>query len=431
MKKCIGIRKEDKNKWECRVPIVPEDAKILKDTHGIDIVLEQFDRRAFTEKEFIDAGASLNPGYIDCPIIMAVKEVPLSIIHPDKAYLFFAHVIKGQKYNMPLLKKFIERKATLIDYECIVDDKCRRLVFFGRYAGLAGMIDTLSGLGLRLKARGIESPFLHIAPSFNYKDLEEAKAAVKKLADEIAQIGLPAGLTPFIIGFTGYGNVSKGAQEIFDLLPHETIKPEDLAGFQNFDNKKIYKVVFEEKHLVEPVDQSDKFELFDYYNHPEKYKSRFSDYLPRLSVLINAIYWDQKFPRLITKEYLKQNIKDLKLIIVGDISCDINGSIEFTVKSTEADNPAFIYNPFDDIIIDGFEGEGIADIAIDNLPAELPRDASVGFSHSLMPFIPGLAEADMTKSFEDVNLPAEIKRAVIVYKGDLTPGYKYLEKYLN
>ncbi|MFH1196946.1 MAG: bifunctional lysine ketoglutarate reductase /saccharopine dehydrogenase family protein [bacterium] len=430
MQKYIGIRKEDKNKWERRVPLVPEDVKELKNKFGIEVILEPFERRAFTEKEFTDAGASFSEKYFEAPLVMAVKEIPIESIHPERAYIFFSHVIKGQRYNMPMLRKLLEQKCTLIDYECIVDDKKRRLVFYGRYAGLAGMIDTLSGLGKRLLVKGIETPFMHINPAYMYSDLDEAKSAVEKLAQEIKEFGLPADLTPLIIGFAGYGNVSKGAWEIFDILPHEVVQPDDLYKLKSDEGKKIYKVVFEEKHLVEPIDGSQHFEIGDYFNYPEKYKSKFTNYLPALSVLVNAIYWNEKYPRLITKEYLKEHHHEIKLIIVGDISCDINGSIEFTEKSTEADNPSFIYNPVDGSHADGFEGEGIANIAIDNLPAELPRDASIGFSKSLMPFIPGILDADFEKSFDEVNLPEEIKRAVIVYRGELTPDYKYLEKYL-
>jgi alpha-aminoadipic semialdehyde synthase len=148
-------------------------------------------------------------------------------------------------------------------------------------------------------------------------------------------------------------------------------------------------------------------------------------------MLVNAIYWHDLCPRLVTKEYLKNNIGSFKLDLISDISIDINGSIEFSVKATTPDNPAFVYNPLTDKITDGFDGEGVANITIDNLPTELPLDSSVSFSESLFPFVPEIMNSDFSLTYENINLPEEIKRALILHNGELTPSYKYLEKYLE
>lgn len=430
MTKTIGLRREDKNIWEKRVALIPDHIKQLKNDFGIETVVQPFAERAFSDQEFADAGATINEDLSECPIIIAVKEVPIKKLYADKTYLFFSHTIKGQAYNMPLLQKNLDLKCTLIDYELIRNDQGQRLVFFGKFAGLAGMIDGLNGLGRRLKYLGYETPFLNIKQAYQYKDLDEAKDEISRAGKEIKEKGLPVGLDPLTFGFTGYGNVSQGAQEIFDLLPYEEITPDELKTLPSSNNKVLYKTIFKEVDMFEPKEASANFELHDYFKNPEKYKSKFDQYLGHLDVMVNAIYWHDKCPRLVTKDYVKANFDNLKLKLVTDITCDIDGAVEFTVKATEPDNPAFVYNPKDDTITDGYEGEGIADLTIDNLPTELPRNASIAFSNSLYPFVKGIVEAEMPDNFEDCTFPEEIKRAVIVYKGELTPEFSYLKNYL-
>jgi alpha-aminoadipic semialdehyde synthase len=430
MKKIIAIRREDKNIWERRVPIIPIDCKKLLKEYGINVIVQPFKRRAFSDSDFEKAGAVLEEDLSESPVILGVKEIPIELLLPEKIYLFFSHTIKGQSYNMPLLQKLIDLKCTLIDYEKIEDEEGRRLVAFGRFAGLAGMIDALYGFGQRLKSKNIETPFLKLKPAYEYEHTEDSKNAVKKIAEEINKNGLPEEFSPYVFGFAGYGKVSKGAQEIFDLLPYREISPDELKNINKSENKKLLKVVFEEKHLVKPKDSSQMFELQDYYKHPEKYISKFEEYLPYLSVLVNAIYWDTPYPKLVTKEFLKYNYKNLRLQVICDITCDIEGSIEITSNSTESDNPAYVYNPADGTTNDGYIGEGIVDIAVDNLPTELFVDSSIAFSHALTPFIPSLVNSELTPDFNDYKLTPELKRAVIVYQGRLTPDFEYLRKYL-
>ena len=171
----------------------------------------------------------------------------------------------------------------------------------------------------------------------------------------------------------------------------------------------------------------------NYYIHPQYYRSKFDQYLYHLTVLVNAIYWDERYPRLVTKASLKQRYKkssNQKLLLITDISCDINGAVEITEKTTDPENPSYIYNPLTDQVQDGFRGLGIANIAIDNLPAELPRDSSQAFSSALWAMIPEILEADWKVPFKEFNLPPEIKNAIIVYNGELTPSFEYLKEYL-
>lgn len=436
MKKKIGIRYEDKYVMERRVPLVPAHLKKLIADEGLEFAVETSAKRVFTDEEYEAVGATVTDDLGDCPVIFGVKEIPIERLEPDKTYIFFSHVIKGQTHNMPMLKRLIDLNCTLIDYERVVDEMGKRLIFFGRYAGLAGMINSLWSLGQRLEEFGVMTPFLDIAQTHNYHSLDEARKVVSKVGQKILEKGLPAELKPLVIGFTGYGNVSQGAQEIASLLPIKEILPDELLSLHKhprLPDNVVYKVVFKEEHIVQPKNPEDHFELYDYYQHPEKYVSQFEKYLPHLSVLVNCIYWDPRYPRLLTKDYVEQLFKDgqPKLTVVGDITCDPDGSIEITHRGTEIENPVFVYNPFTRQPTDGFKGEGLLDMAVDILPSELPRDASRFFSEVLWRYVGPIAHADMEQPFNKLELPGPIKKAVILYKGGFTPDYEYLKKYIS
>ena len=431
----IGIRREDKNEWEARVPLIPSDVKKLV-SNGIEVFLQPSKIRVFSDQEYIDVGAIISEDLSSCSVILAVKEIPINFIEKGKTYVFFSHTIKGQDYNMPLLQKMIDKKTQLIDYERIINEKGQRLIFFGKHAGLAGMIDSIWALGKRLEYEGIQTPFSKIRKTFEYRGLENAKKQIAKIADEIIRVGIPKEMRPLVCGFSGYGNVSRGAREIFDIFPHKEISPHELLSNKDlFDESKhvLYKVIFKESDLVEPRSTNDKFELQDYYDNPGRYKSKFENYLPQLSMLMNCIYWDTQYPRLITLDYLKKawlKSGKQKLKIIGDISCDIDGAIQCTVKSTEPGNPVYVYNPLGASVNDGVEGAGLVIMAVENLPCELAEEASKSFSKVLVDFIPDIIKADYNDSFENLKLPSELRKGMILHRGELTSEYKYLEKYL-
>ncbi|HEY66899.1 MAG TPA: hypothetical protein G4N97_01335 [Thermoflexia bacterium] len=435
MSVCIGIRREDKSIWERRVPIIPQHVRQLQEEYGIEVWVQPSEIRVFRDEEFAQAGARVEEDISPCPVVFAVKEIPAHFFQPGHTYVFFAHVIKGQPYNMPMLRRMLELGCQLIDYEKVTDERGRRLIFFGRHAGLAGMIDTLWALGQRLNLEGIPNPFSDLCQTYHYGSLAEAKAAVLALGERIAREGLPEQITPLICGFAGYGNVFRGANEIIELLPVREIQPHEVATValsSDYARDVIYKVVFKEEHTVEPISPEHRFDLQDYYDHPEKYRSCFHTYLPYLTVIVNCVYWEAKYPRLVTKADLKRLYRGPeppRLRVIGDISCDIEGAMECTVKCTEPGDPVFVYDPFEDRAIDGFEGQGPVVLAVDILPSELPRDASEYFSGVLMKYVPAIAQADYAAPFEELALPPEIKRAVIVHQGELTPNYRYLEEH--
>ena len=432
----IGIRHEDKYAPERRTPLVPVDVRSLTSESGIPFLVESSSKRIFTHDEFAAAGATVTGDLSGCDIIMGVKEMPVGYFHSGKAYVYFSHVIKGQPQNMPMLRDLMDAGATLIDYECILDEKDRRLIFFGRHAGIAGMINTLWTIGRRLKALGTPNPFEKIRQAKTYDSLEEAKSDIRAAGEELLLRGLPEGAGPLLVAVTGDGNVAQGALEIMDLLPVERIPAGRLARDnsreQFADNRKLYLV-----NLV-PADYmvhrgGKPFDLADYIAHPEDYESRFEHFLEPVDVLVNGIYWDERYPRLVTRKWLRdretQGLR--RLGVVGDITCDPDGSVECTVKATGIEDPVFVYDPATGDHVMGFDGPGVAVMAVDILPSELPRESSEHFSRLLKPWMPALARADFSASFTALELPPELKRAVIVHNGRLTPPYAYLEEYLR
>ncbi len=434
MQGTIGIRCEDKDRTERRVALTPLHVRKLIADHGYRVIVQPAENRIFTEDMYRDAGAEINDDLRECNIIFGVKEVPIASIVPGVAHIFFSHTIKAQAYNMPMLKAFLDTRSTLIDYELIVSETGKRTVFFGKFAGYAGMIDSLWAWGQRLALEGIDTPLSALRQAKEYESLEAAKQAIREAGEQVRRQGLPAEAGPLICGFTGRGNVARGAQEIFDLLPVEEIAPSDLARVAEqgeLSRNKIYKVVFNKSDWLRRKDGSGEFDDADFKANPGAYESYFTDYLPHLSMVINGIFWLPGQPRLITREDIRRlyaGSDQPRLRVIGDITCDIDGSVEITVKATSADNPVFVYETVSGAIRDGFAGRGPVVMAVDKLPTELPREASQFFGDALLPYVPSLATADFTKAYEELSLREDLRRAVIAHKGRLTPRFAGLEQ---
>ncbi len=436
MKKLL-IRAEDKNRWERRAPIVPDDLSRIIQSTGVTAFVEHSEKRFFKECQYNAAGAKTCIGIDQGDIILGVKEIPVEKIVGGKTYLFFSHTTKGQKNNMVLLQKIIDSGSTLIDYEKITDKDGRRLIYFGPFAGDAGAIDILSLMGEHWDDKGITTALSSIKRAHAYDSVEVAKKHVTDIGEKIREDGFPGQLSPFTIGILGYGNVSTGAQRIFDCLPTKRIAASDLSAFiesGSADRHTVYVTVFKENDLVCPKAQKERFDLQTYYDNPDRYESRFEQFLPYLTLLVNAVYWEARYPRFVTWAGLKKLVETsqaVKLSGIADISCDISGAVECNVKSTDSDMPAYRVDPVTKTISDGHIGDGIVMLSVDNLPCELPNDASTFFSNQLEPFVPSLLKADYESSLDASGLPPEIKKAVIVYNGKLTPTYEYLNKHLS
>ena len=426
----VGVRREDKNKWERRVPLTPSDLHAISRDHGLDIFVQPSPIRIFPDAAYSGLGIEMSEDLSSAGLIVAVKEIPMDLLREGQAYICFSHTAKGQDYNMPNLRRMMELGCSLVDYEKIADDDGRRLIFFSIHAGYAGMIESLRTLGLRLQAQGRPTPLADLRQPWQYGDLGAAETGIRDIGDRLGAAG--AGDGPLVIGIAGYGNVSNGAQAVLEWLPHKTIDVADLPRAAEIaGDSPLAVVVFRESDMVEPV-AGGRFKLQDYYDNPERYTGCFAKHLPHLDMLVNTIYWEERYPRLVTRDWVAGAFAggaEPRLKVVGDISCDIEGSIETTVKATSPDEPNFVFGP-DGSIVDGVEGRGLVMMTVDNLPCELPKESSEHFSRVLRDMVQHLARADWKADFKDLELPTHLERAVILHRGELTPAYGYMAQYL-
>ncbi len=428
----VGILKEIKLQ-ERRTPLTPTDVLWLR-RRGIQIEVQSSRERAFRDKEYERAGARVVEKFNKATLLIGVKEPRPNNLYPNKIYMVFSHTIKGSKKNMPLLLACLQKGITLVDYEKIEDAEGKRLVYFGKFAGICGAIDTLSLLGKRLAFQGIDNPFLFVNEARLYKSLHKAKSAVAKVARKIRRKGLQRRIVPFIIGITGHGNVSRGVQEIIDILKPVEIHPKDMMRFvkdnRNLTNK-VCKIVFDREEKLQSKNRSG-FYFEEYLKHPKRFESNMGMYLPHVNVLFNTSYWDRRFPRLVTKEMIyKMSKKPSRLVFIADLACDVNGGIELTYKTTSVDNPTYTYDPVTKKYTDGFEGRGISILSRDNLPSELPKESSQDFSKLIREYVYQIALHGALDLTNHIALPREVRNAVIIQDHKLTKAYKYLRKSLE
>ncbi|MCK4532776.1 hypothetical protein KAU39_03235 [bacterium] len=428
----IGILKETKA-GERRAPLTPTDVEWLI-KRGISVEVECSLIRVFKDKEYEKKGAKVLTKFKKATLLLGIKEPQVRDLYKDKIYMIFSHTIKGQPENMPLLNACLEKKITLIDYEKIIDLYGKRLVYFGRFAGICGALNSLYYLGKKLEWKGIDNPFSSLKQACKYSSLKSVKQAVKEVGYQIKTQGFEKELTPFIIGITGHGNVSLGAQEIFDLLNPAEIHPKNILKFVQHQKKirnKLYKIIFFREEKFRPKNGKG-FYFEEYLQNPAKFESNLDVYLPYINMLIHTSYWDRRYPRIITKKMIHKltGKEPFRLDFVGDISCDINGSIELTRKATTTDNPTFTYDFNRRKYVDSYKSEGITILAQDNLPSELPRDASGEFSSLIREYVYQLAAHGIKDVTNHIALPKEIRGAVISQNGKIQKEFTYLKKYI-
>ncbi|CAL1408934.1 unnamed protein product [Linum trigynum] len=438
----IGILAESVNKWERRAPLTPAHcARLLHggDANGVArIIVQPSTRRIHHDAMYEEVGCQISEDLSQCGLIVGIKQPKLEMILPDRAYAFFSHTHKAQKENMPLLDKVLAERVTLYDYELIVKPETgKRKLAFGNYAGRAGLVDFLHGLGQRYLSLGYSTPFLSLGASYMYSSLAAAKAAVISVGEEISSLGLPSGICPLVFIFTGSGNVSQGAQEIFRLLPHTFVEPSKLPELFSLAKDvpssikttkrffKVYGCVVTSQDMVQHIDSSKPFDKADYYAHPEHYKPIFHERIaPYASVIVNCMYWEKRFHRLLSTQQLQDLMrKQCPLVGIADITCDINGSLEFVNQTTTIDSPFFRYDPENDSYHHDMEGSGVICSSVDILPTEFAKEASQHFGNILSQFVRSLA---YTTNIQ--NLPADLRRACIAHGGKLTSLYEYIPR---
>lgn len=438
----LAIRRETINVWERRAPLSPSHVrKLVKE--GIKVIVQPSNRRAYNMQEYAKVGAVIQEDMSEASLVIGVKAVPIDLLIPDKTYAFFSHTIKAQEANMPLLDAILEKKIRLIDYERMVDDKGQRVVAFGVYAGVAGMLNILHGLGLRLLALGHHTPFMYIGPSHNYRNTEQARQAVRDAGYEIALDRMPKSLGPLVFVFTGSGNVSQGAQQVFQEFPHEYIEPEHLPKVaENGATNKLYIcVVSRDDHYVRK--DGGKFNAEEFEQYPSRYASTFATKIaPYASVIINGIYWAPEAPRLITIPEAKNLLQPTsfpwipsskgcpqlphRLLALCDISADPGGSIEFMNECTTIDKPFCLYDADQNKETDSFAGNGVLICSIDNMPAQIPKEATDFFGSLLYPYLREMLKSNATTPFEDFDTTPVVKNAVIASNGKLTENHEYI-----
>jgi alanine dehydrogenase len=397
----IGIIKEGKNPPDKRVALSPSQCEyILNNYPDVEVFVQASNIRKFKDEEYQKLGVAVVDSVEDCDILIGVKEVPIDQLIPNKKYLFFSHTFKEQPYNRQLLKALLDKNIQLIDWEVIKDTKGRRLIAFGRYAGIVGCYNAFL-------AYGKKSGAYNLKPAHQCDDRADMEA-------QLVNVKLP---NNFKIVITGHGRVGGGAMEIIAKLNlKEVDSPEFLV--QDFNEPVFTQLAVDEYNAK--ADGSN-FSKSEFYKDPSSFVSTFNQYASIADMYIACHYWDSEAPFIFTREDAKA--KDWNIQIVADISCDIDCAIASTLRPSTIAEPYYGYNPTTESE-DDFMKEGVIGVmAVDNLPCELPLDASVDFGEM---FLEHVLEPLTGNDPDDI-----IGRASETLNGELTEHFAYLGDYVE
>ncbi len=397
----IGIIREGKVPPDSRVPLTPEQCGYLLEKYPVEIIVQPSPNRCYQDEEYKNAGIALQEDLSDCQVLMGVKEVPIKQLVSDKIYFFFSHTIKEQHYNRALLQSIVEKNIQLLDYEVLRDEEGKRVIAFGRFAGMVGAHNGVMAYGMRTGA-------FRLPRMKDCRDYAEAVAIYKRTT-----------FSPFKVVLTGTGRVANGAADVLRDMGIEQVSKEEFLGM-SFD-----KPVFTQLECIDYAARKDgsPFEKQDFYQHPEKFKSIFKPFTEAADIMINGIYWDNRAPAFFTKEDMKQ--ADFRIKTIADVTCDIApvSSIPSTLFASTIADPIFGYNVNKEQQTEPFQ-EGVVDMmTIDNLPNELPRDASKAFGEQ---FIAHVIEELLEREHSNM-----IEKATVAINKDLGKHFEYLRDYLN
>lgn len=395
----IGLIKEQKIPVDKRVPLTPAQcAEAMEAFPELEIVVQSSEIRCFKDIDYTEAGVKVVKDLSDCDVLMGVKEVPKKQLIENKTYFFFSHTIKEQPYNRDLLKTIIKKNIRLIDYEVLTDTNGKRIIAFGRYAGIVGAYNGIWTFGQRYN-------LFNIRRAHRCFDLEDLKR-------EFSKVKLPA----IKIALTGGGRVSKGAMEVLHGMNIQKVTPAEYLE-ENFKGPVFAQLNSRDYHYHK---DGIPFSRNEFYKRPEHFKSDFLKYAYQTDLLIAGAYWDPGSPVLFSRE--QSTGHDFRIRIIADITCDIEGSIPSTKMPTTIEDPIYDYNPSDDSVEKALSDEGnITVMAVDNLPCELPRDASEDFGKELI--------SNVLPQFWNNDKNDILKKATITDQGTLTDAYKYLSNY--
>ncbi len=394
----IGLIREGKIPADNRVALTPAQCKwILKNSSDVQVIVQSSPDRCFSDREYLSAGAEVKDDMSDCDILFGIKEVPVTQLIPGKTYLFFSHTKKKQPHNQKLLRAIIDKKITLIDYECLEHEDGQRIIGFGFFAGVVGAHNGMMAYGNRTGLYKLDRVY--------------KQRSFRELIHNYFGLRLPN----VKIAVTGSGRVAHGILEIMNLMGIHEVEPDEYLK-----RRFSYPVYTQLKGSDLYIRKSKgKYSRIEFHEHPEKYESLFMPYTAQTDILMNGVYWDKNVPRLFEKEAVQS--ENFIIQTIADITDDANGSVPINVGDQSIENPVY---GIDKITLEKtapYLSNSIDVMAVGNLPNELPRDASRYFGEQLIKHV-----------LEDLvgNGSAIIERATMVKEGELTAGYQYLGDYV-
>ena len=396
----FGILKERKNPPDKRVVFSPEKLQELKDKYpSVTIKVESSDIRVFKDEEYKNLGFEVAGDLSDCDVLLGVKEVPVDELLPNKKYFFFSHTIKKQPYNCNLLKAILAKNIQLYDHEAIVNENGARLIGFGRYAGIVGAYNGFRAIGL--KTNQFQLP--------KAETLENQQSLIAELQK--------INLQNFKILLTGNGKVAFGTKEMLDAMHIKQVSVTEYLE-ENFSE-----TVF---CMIDVLDYNKRkdgqiLDFYDFYNHPGAYESDFFRFAKVTDFFIAGHFFGDGSPILFSKENAKD--PENKIQFIADISCDIDGPIASTIRASTIENPIYGYDTITEKEVDFSDENAIVVMAVDNLPCELPKDASEGFGEMFL--------VNVIPAFFDGDKNGILSRAKITEKGMLTERFSYLQDYVD
>lgn len=396
----FAIIKERKNPPDRRVVFSPDMlAETRAQSPDATFIVESSDIRIFPDETYKNEGFDVQQDVTSADVMLGVKEVPIDALIPNKKYFFFSHTIKKQPYNRKLLQAILEKNIELYDHEVIVKENGARLIGFGRYAGLVGAYN-----GFRLL--GIRDGIFELPKVEHLRDLNQVK-------EELDKITLP----PIKIALSGTGKVAKGAREILDHLKIREVT--DEAYLTEDFNEPVYCLI----DVMEYNKRTDgeKGDKYEFYNDPSPYESDFMKYAKVTDYFIAGHFYGDGAPFLFTREDAKH--PDFKIRLVADVSCDIDGPVASTIRPSTIADPFYGYDPITEKEVTIDTSGAIAVMAVDNLPCELPKDASEGFGEMFMKYV--------IPSFYNQDKDGILERALMTQNGKLTARYAYLQDYVD
>ncbi len=396
----FGIIREGKSPPDARVPLTPGQCRRLREDQGLELVVQPSNGRSFPNDEYAALDVPLQHSLADCDVLLGVKEVPIEELIPEKTYCFFSHTIKAQPYNRSLLQAILRQGIRLIDYEVLTDERGVRLIAFGRFAGMVGAHNALWTFGRRTGS--------FVLPRMkDCRDYAEARQFYRDVA-----------WPPLRIVLTGTGRVGNGAAEVLEDMGIQRVEP---AAFLSRDFPyPVFTQLAVEDYVHPPEGTS--FSLAAYFADPTGYTSSFDPYTRHADIMINGIYWDKRAPAFFTREAMRK--ADWTIQVIADITCDIapESSIPSTLRASTIEDPVYGFDKGTASETEPYQEDVVDIMAVDNLPNELPRDASQAFGEQFIEHI-------LPEFFKERS--PMLERATIAQDGRLGPHFQYLDSYVK